>query len=215
MSHGFDYTELTAALQAWMEDDDSEFIGSIPDVIQLGEVRLLRDLDLTIFNTTDTTPTVQSQEWVVKPTGLDVFNWQSVWYLNGLSETVFLELRSFDFVQDLRITGTESAPLFYAEETDLRWALAPIPDAIYTLNARGLTRPATLSVGNPNTWLGDNAGDLLFKACLAESESFLKSDDRQPIWEADYQKLLPSAKRELYELMATRYPEPRAFPLGS
>ena len=56
------YAEITANLQAWMEDDDTEFVGAIDDLINLGEMRLWRDLDLGIFTSEDSTPTVQSDE---------------------------------------------------------------------------------------------------------------------------------------------------------
>ena len=52
------WTELTDNLQAWLEDDDDEFTASIDEVVNLGEMRLWRDLDLGIFSSTDTTPTV-------------------------------------------------------------------------------------------------------------------------------------------------------------
>jgi hypothetical protein len=46
---------------------------------------------------------------------------------------------------------------------------------------------------------------MLFKACLAEAEAFLKSDDRVAIWGEQYVNALPMAKRETYELLNQRY----------
>lgn len=199
------YTEMVAQVQAWLEDDDAEFTASVDDVIQLGETRTLRDLDLTIFSTEDTTPTVSSQDFVPKPISVqDVLNWQSIYYDNA-GTRVWLELRSSNFVRDHQTPSLTGPPVYYAEHTDLRWLLSPVPDAIYTLNARGITRPDGLSVTTANTWLGDNASDLLFKAILAEAEGFLKSDDRKPMWEEDYLGNLPVVKRELYELLGQHY----------
>jgi len=199
------YTEMTAKVQAWLEDDDSEFQGSLDDVIELGEIRCLRDLDLSIFSTEDTTPTVSSQDFVLKPTGTpDVLDWQSIYYDNS-GMRVWLELRSSDFVRDHQIPSGTGSPIYYAEHTDLRWLLSPVPDAIYTLNARGITRPLGLSSTTANTWLGDNVGDLLFKAILAEAEGFLKADDRKPMWNDDYVSMLPVVKRELYEQLGQHY----------
>jgi hypothetical protein len=47
--------------------------------------------------------------------------------------------------------------------------------------------------------------DLLFKACLAESEKFLKADDRVDVWKADYIEVLALAKRETYTLLQEHY----------
>lgn len=203
MSH-VTYTELVAKLQDWLEDDDEDFQGSIDDVIQLGELRCLRDLDLTIFNTEDTTPTVDMQDSVPKPAGVDVVSWQSI-YFDDAGERTWLELRSYGFVRDHQVVGATAPPKYYSEHTETDWLLSPIPDAVYTLNARGITRPDGLSVGTSNTWLGDNAGDLLFKGCLAEAEGFLKSDDRKGMWMQDYTGLLPVVKRELYEMLGQHY----------
>jgi hypothetical protein len=199
------YTEMVDKVQEWLEDDDAEFQGSIDDVISLGETRLLRDLDLSIFSTEDTTVTVDMQDFTLKPTSVnDVISWQSIYYDSG-SERTWLELRSSAFVRDHQIPSTTGSPKYYAEHTQLRWLLSPVPDAVYTLTARGITRPEGLSGSIPNTWLGDNAGDILFKAVLAEAEGFLKADDRVEMWAAQYVGALPTAKRELYEMQGQHY----------
>lgn len=199
------YTELSDNLQAWLEDDDEEFTLAIDDIINLGEMRLWRDLDLALFKSDDTTPTVMSTETLLKPTGdSELVTWQSLYYDTG-GERIWLELRSIDFVRDHQVIGATAPPKYYAEQTELDWLLSPIPDAVYTVNTRGITRPTRLSVGNPTTWLSDHQDDMLFKACLAEAESFLKSDDRTEKWKKEYADALPLAKRETYELMNTHY----------
>ena len=199
------YAELSAKLQAWEEDDDLEFQASIDDIINLGEMRLWRDLDLGIFTSEDSTPTVQSSELLLKPVAdTELVSFQSLWY-DSAGERTFLELRSPDWIRDYQNPAAEAAPRFYCELSEANWAIAPIPDAIYTINTRGTTRPDRLAVGNTTTWLSLHQGDLLFKACLAEAEGFLKSDDRVELWKTQYIELLPIAKRETYTLLQQRY----------
>lgn len=199
------YAELSQNLQDWMEDDDSEFVGSIDEVINLGEMRLWRDLDLSIFTSEDTAATVISQDTVTKPvTDTELVTWQSIYYDNA-GERTYLELRSTDFVRDHQTIGATAPPKYYAETNETDWLLSPIPDAIYTLNARGVTRPTRLSASNTTTWLSLHQDDMLFKACLAEAEGFLKADDRVPMWAEQYVAALPLAKRETYELLNQRY----------
>jgi hypothetical protein len=203
------YTELSDKLQAWLEDDDAEFTASIDDVINLGEMRLWRDLDLSIFTSEGTTPTVAATETLTKPiTDLELVTWQSLYYDfdfgSGLVRT-WLELRSTDFVRDHQVLGATAPPKYYSEQTETEWLLSPIPDDAYTVITRGITRPTRLSAGNPTTWLSLHQDDILFKACLAEAEGFLKSDDRVDIWSAQYASALPLAKRETYELLNQHY----------
>lgn len=199
------HTELVANLQAWLEDDDGEFTVSIDEVLNLGEMRVWKDLDLSIFTSEDTTPTVQSSELVAKPTAdTELVSFQSLWYDSGGVRT-FLELRSTDWIRDYQDPAATAAPRFYCELEEANWAVAPIPDAVYTLNTRGTTRPTALTAGNPTTWLSLHQDDLLFKACLAEAEGFLKSDDRIPVWTEQYTAMLPLAKRECYTMLQERY----------
>lgn len=199
------HTELTDNLQAWLEDNDVEFVGAIDDLINLGEMRLWRDLDLSIFTSEDTADTSTGQDTVTKPvTDAELVTFQSIYY-DFAGERTYLELRSTDFVRDHQTVGQTAPPKYYAETNELNWLLSPIPDNTYTLNARGVTRPTRLSVGNPTTWLSLHQDDLLFKACLAESEKFVKSDDRVEMWVNDYTSALPLAKRETYELLNQRY----------
>ena len=200
------YTLLSTNLQAWLEDDGSEFTGSIPEIIDLGQMRLWRDLDLSIFTSEATTPTVASTELLLKPVAdTEVVSFQSLWYDNA-GERTFLQLRSTDWVRDYQNPAAESAPLFYCELGEDNWAVAPIPDAIYTINTRGTTRLTPLAATTQETnWLSLHMDDVLFKACLAEAEAFLKSDDRVDIWSAQYAAMLPLAKRETYTLLQEHY----------
>lgn len=205
------YGELEANLQAWLEDDDAEFQGSIPEVINLGQMRLWRDLDLNIFSATDTASTSIGAEAVTKPTtDTEIVSYDSIYFDfdpgSGL-QRYWLELRSSEFVRDYQTPGVNGLPKYYAHETDTDIILGPVPDAVYTLNFRGTTRLTPLDSGTPSStnWLSLHQDDMLFKACLAEAESFLKSDDRAPIWFEQYSGALPLAKKETYELMKARY----------
>lgn len=206
MTHETTYAELVQDLQDWVEDDDNEFVGSIDKVISLGELRCLKDLDLGIFNTEDATAvTANTVVTVTKPLPTEsIISWQSIYYDNAGKRT-WLQLRSYDWIRDHQTPGSTASPLYYSELNETQWLLSPIPDAIYTLNARGISYPEGLSITNTTTWLGNNVPDLLFKACLAESEGFLKSDDRIETWSGQYVAMLPIVKRQVYEQRGQHY----------
>jgi hypothetical protein len=204
------YTQLSNNLQAWLEDDDTEFQGSIAEIIDLGQMRLWRDLDLSIFSSEATTPTVGSQATVPKPVAdTEVVSFQSLWFdfdPGAGTQRYWLELRSTDYVRDYQQPGVTGIPKYYCEVDQDNWELAPIPDAVYTINTRGTTRLEPLvELTQETNWLSLHMDDILFKACLAESEKFLKSDDRVEMWKTDYAESLPLAKRETYTLLQERY----------
>ncbi len=199
------YAEITANLQSWLEDDDSEFAGSIDDIINLGEMRLWRDLDLALFSSTDTVSTAVNTGFVTKPsTDAEMVAFDHIYYDDGNKRT-FLELRSSDYVRDMQSPNKLGSPRYYAEENETTWLIAPTPDGAYVLNCRGTTRPTQLSAMQTTTWLSLHQDDILFYACLAESEMFLKGDDRIAVWKQEYLERLPLAKKETANLMQSRY----------
>lgn len=212
-------TDLSNGLQSWLEDDDAEFTGEIDDIIDLGEKRLLRDLDLAIFRRTDSSEvTIASTAVVNKPTiaAPDLLISAKSIYLTGAglgTDARFLVTRSHEYLHDYNAGGTDGVPRFYGEVDETTWILGPKPDDVYTVNVIYLSRPARLEAGvNETNWLSDNAYDILFKAALAEAEKFLKSDERAPLWEQDYILSLARARKELYNQFGNQYDQLGATP---
>ena len=50
---GFTYTQLVQAMQDWPVNVGANYVGNIPRFVELGELRLVRDLNLDIFDSTD------------------------------------------------------------------------------------------------------------------------------------------------------------------
>jgi hypothetical protein len=199
------YAELTQQLQDWLEDDDTEFVGSIDEVISLGEKRLWRDLDLSLFTATETTAATVGTDFITKPTANPmIMNFDQLYYDDG-ARRIWLEHRSSDFVRDMQRPGIFGKPRYYAEQSETTWQIAPMSDGNYTIQARGVAMPIGLSATQTTTWFSIYQSDLLLKGCLAEAEKFLKSDDRAPMWEQDYINTLPAAKRDLYTMLKARY----------
>lgn len=206
------YTGLVAGLQSWTEDDDSEFIGVIDDVINLGELRLLRDLDLAIFRRVDSATTMTaSQSTVTKPTIASpdlLIASKDIWLSGGglASDAVrFVLNRDIGYCRWYANEAADALPKYYAELDETSWFFAVAPDQTYTVNVSYLSRPDPLAVGNENNWLSDNAYDILFKAALAEAEKFLISDERAPMWEQDYISHIDATKKELSGLYGNQY----------
>jgi hypothetical protein len=206
------YTGLVAGLQAWTEDDDSEFLASIDDIINLGELRLLRDLDLAIFRRVDTTTTMTaSQSVVTKPVIAPpdvLIASKDVWLSGGglAADAVrFVLNRDIGYCRWYASGAPDELPKYYAELDEESWFFSTAPDATYTVNVSYLSRPQALDSGNEDNWLSENAYDILFKAALAEAEKFLISDERAPVWEQDYLLHIDATKKELSGLYGNQY----------
>lgn len=68
---GFTYPELLQAMQDWPVNAGANYVGNIPRFVEMGELRLVRDLNLEIFDQTDQSFTLLSGlNLVPKPDGL-------------------------------------------------------------------------------------------------------------------------------------------------
>jgi hypothetical protein len=68
---GFTYTQLVQAMQDWPVNSGSNYLGNIPRFVELAELRLVRDLNLEIFDPLDATFTLAAGANIVnKPTNL-------------------------------------------------------------------------------------------------------------------------------------------------
>jgi len=112
---------------------------------------------------------------------------------------VYLERRTYEYCLDFEPDESLTAqPKFYAEFTETEFFVVPAPDIAYGFDLRQIQTPDALGPGNQNTWLGDNAGDMLLYACLIASDEFLISDAEDlATWRTSYGELVPARKLEL------------------
>jgi len=112
---------------------------------------------------------------------------------------VYLERRTYEWCLDFEPDESLTAqPQYYAEFTETEFFLVPPPDIAYGFDLRQIQTADALSPANQNTWLGDNAGDLLLYACLLASDEFLISDPADiDTWRQSYSELMPARKIEL------------------
>src|SRR5258708_37801426 len=64
---GFSYKQLFQAMQDWPLKSSGLYLANINRMIYLGELRLVRDMDLEIFDVTDQVPVTPGQNTIAKP----------------------------------------------------------------------------------------------------------------------------------------------------
>ena len=194
------YNTLVAALQAWPVDTDAAYIADLDRIIGLGEVRLVRDLNLEIFDREDSSvSTAAGTRETNKPASSVQIRSVGIIVAGAY---VPLEQRSRDFCRMYAPTvATQGVPQYYAELSSSQIYLVPTPNAIYPVHYRHIARPTdSLSSSTPTaaSWLSTNVPDALFAACLMEAEHYLKADDRYGDMKTKYyEELLPVARAEL------------------
>jgi len=197
MATSYTYATLVAALQDTVEDDGADFLGALPNIIALAEDRVLRDLNVELFDVSATSTFGVASPWMAKPA--DMVGLRTMHFTDALGNFNLLEPKSWEFVKDYwpNVVTTTPTPKYYAEYSDSNWFIAGTPVAASVVTIRYIKRPAGLTALNPTTWLSAHVGDLLFYGSLIASEQFLKADNRIPVWMQEYAMRLNAARREL------------------
>lgn len=192
------YSDLVSNLQDYVEDDATEYVAELPRIINRAEDRCIRDLNLSVFNVTDTDTTTDTVSTLTRPT--DAIK---LLYIRLTASNAFLERRSEDWCA-MYDTG-DAIPEYFWEDDGANITLSPTPDAAYAVEIRSLKRPTALASGNQTNWLTDHFGDGLLQACLIESQEFLKAPEYIATHKQAYMERIQTARIEYEGLEQTAY----------
>jgi hypothetical protein len=191
---------------------DANYLAILPTVIDDGEQRCYRELDLlnTVVRDTGGTLTASSRNFTLPQTNgrFVVTNNMNVFTPAG-SQTNRIQLvpTSRDFLDAVwgndAPSTSPSVPQYYAPISDQQFIVGPPPDANYTMEVIGTIRPTPLSATNTTSYLSLYLPDLFFAASMIFASAYqlnfnAQGDDPQQAtaWELHFQKLLPSANTE-------------------
>lgn len=213
MAISFTYATLKQALIDMEEEVGTDFSSFIDTIIPLAENKVLRDLDLEIFDISAASTFGASSPWLAKPT--DMVALRSMHFTDATGNFNLIEPRSYEFCKDYwpNDTTTTATPKYAAEFSDSNWLIAGTPSSGLVVTVRYIHRPAGLTSTNQTTWLGTHVGDLLYFACLVVSEQFLKADSRTALWKQDYIDRLRGAIVELKPDQRDNYMPLTAIPV--
>lgn len=199
------YSTLKTSVESFCEDDSSEFQAQFQNCLNRAEERIIRDLDLVVFNTTTSGTTSSGVATYAK--GFTDAPLISIYFSTGSDPCAckFAERRSYAYIQ--AHGGTGRPRYFHETETTVYWA--PTPDDTYSFELTYIDRPNKLTDSNTTNWLTRNVADLLLYGTLVEAETFLIAPERVQEFEAKYRQLLLPA-RAFWRTQAQNQYEPIA-----
>jgi hypothetical protein len=109
-------------------------------------------------------------------------------------------LRSFEYARSFWPDQSLVAPpMFYADYGYYNWLISPTPDQNYPFNIAYLETPQVIDITYQSNYLTEFMPEVLLKAVLLEAMLDLKNDERIPIIQDEYLKVLASwnAKNEI------------------
>jgi len=208
MSIQYTYNSLVAAMQAFSEDTDMDFLANIDDMIGKGETRILRDIDLEVFEQWLEVTVSGGSRVVSKPS--DVIHINELFVRTpSVLDWIDCPRRGFEYcIQYAPNENLTGVPKFFSEFDETDFYVVPTPDQSYSggnARIRATIRPTGLGMSNQSTWLGDNYGDILFAAVMIEVYDFLKHQGAMEKAATKYQSLVPGLQVEMEDNQRRQY----------
>ena len=170
------YANLKTALQDYTENDETSFVNNLPLFIRLAEERILKSVQLNIFQKNVSGNMTSGNQYLAAPS--DFLTPFSLSITNS-SSVEFLQFKSLEFAQAHNPnSSTTGTPRYYAQFDTDYFIVAPTPDSAYTATLSYFYRPTSLTAGSDSgtTWLSENAELSMLYGSLLECYTYMKGE---------------------------------------
>jgi len=196
------YDSLVADISSYLERTDQATLEKIPTFIMLAEQVIAAEIKFLGNLTPMQSNLVTGQAVVDKPA-----RWHKTVSMNvtvgGVRQPVFL--RKYEYLREYWPDPTQTdPPKFYADYDYTHWLIAPTPDDDYAFEVLYYERIQPLDSSNQTNWFTIYAPQALLYGTLLQAMPFLKNDERIPMWQAQYDKIMQVLKAEDIQRMGDR-----------
>lgn len=182
------YSQLTQALQDYLETSETSFVSNIPNFVRQAEERIYRSVQIPELRKNATASTTSGNQYLARPSDfLSVF---SLAVIDGSGNYSYLYDKDVNFIREAYpSSSTSGLPKYYAQfdgdqtgVTDGNFILGPTPNSNYTVELHYYYDPPSI-VDTGTSWLGTNAEAALLYGSLVEAYTYLKGDsDMQSLY---------------------------------
>jgi len=188
------YASLVTDISSYLERTDTATLEKIPTFIMLAEQVISSEIQF-LGNLTVVTSTMNIGEpTIVKPA-----RWRKTVSVNLIDnnqrQPVFL--RKYEYLRNYWPNATQTdTPVYYCDYDYTHWLVAPTPDLAYNYEVLYYERVQPLDVTNQTNWFTQYAPQAMLYGSLLQAMPFLKNDERIPMWQAQYDKIIATLKTE-------------------
>ena len=198
------YTELSAAVQDYTQNYESEFVANIPLFVKQAEQRIYNTVQFPSLRKNVTGITSASNKYLSCPNDFLAVYSMAVVDTDGAYD--FLLNKDVNFIRQAYPTPTSTGiPKYYALfgptvagstiTNELSFLLGPTPNNSYTVELHYYYYPESIVTAG-TTWLGDNFDSVLLYGTLVEAYTFMKGEtDMMQLYDGKYKEALALAKR--------------------
>jgi hypothetical protein len=168
------YTELSDAVLAETENNDTTFVANIPVFIKNAEKRIYQAVKIPNLRKNATSTLTIGTPYLTLPT-----DYLSAWELAAISSGAYSYLLPKDvaFIREAYpLPTTAGIPKYYAQFDDNTFLVGPTPNANTAVELHYFYYPESIVTAN-TTWLGTNFDNALLYGVLVEAAAFMKSEE--------------------------------------
>jgi len=188
------YASLVTDISSYLERTDTATIEKIPTFIMLAEQVISTEIQF-LGNLTVVTSTMNIGEpIIVKPA-----RWRKTVSINLIdnSQRQPVFLRKYEYLRNYWPNATQrDTPVYYCDYDYTHWLVAPTPDLAYNYEVLYYERVQPLDVTNQTNWFTQYAPQAMLYGSLLQAMPFLKNDERMPMWQAQYDRVIATLKTE-------------------
>ena len=200
------YTQLSAAIQAYTENTEADFVANIPVFVTQAEQRIYNSVQFPSIRKNVTGVTTVNNKYLQCP--LDFLAVYSMAVIDASGNYEYLLNKDVNFIRQAYPQPTDTAiPKYYALfgpavsgstiSDELSFILGPTPDSSYSVELHYYFYPESITVAaDGQTWLGDNFDTVLLYASLVEAYTYMKGEpDMMQLYNGKFMEALALAKR--------------------
>jgi hypothetical protein len=200
------YAALSAAIQDYTQNYETEFVANIPVFVQQAEQRIYNTVQFPSLRKNVTGSVSLGNKYLSCPD--DFLSAYSLAVIDALGNYEYLLNKDVNFIRQAYPSPNDQAiPKYYALfgptvagatiSDELSFILGPTPDAAYNVELHYYYYPESITVAaDGRTWLGDNFDTVLLYGSLVEAYTFMKGEaDMLALYDGKYKEALGLAKR--------------------
>jgi hypothetical protein len=200
------YTALSAAIQAYTENTEADFVANIPVFVTQAEQRIYNNVQFPSIRKNVTGVVSTTTPYLSAPD--DYLASYSLAVIDANGEYEYLLNKDVNFIRQAYPKASDiGLPRYYALfgptvsgstiTDELTFILGPKPDANYTVELHYYYYPESITVAaDGRTWLGDNFDSVLLYGSLVEAYTYMKGEpDMMTLYNQKYVEALALAKR--------------------
>ena len=202
-----DFNSLVSAIVETTENDGSEFLGALPNMIQRAQDKMMNDLDDQGLVSYASVAVSSGTAEVSVPTGGEIIKTFTIEVSGARTQ---LKHSPYEYLLDYwPVSASTATPRYYGFKTNTEIRVAPTPSATIDSQIGFIAQITTITSASPTNYFTTHCENALFFATMVEASMFMKSFNTTQAWQQEYageiERLRNRARRSRQDDMQTNF----------